>query len=202
MKNFNKYLFTFLAIIICQLITINTFAQTATEKETRTKCERCADYLSTNNMTDYAEENCRIYRMVCNKLDNEPIIIGENSGSKLISFDSKTTQSLVIFTDGFNKISHEVTPKVSVLNMDKEVIATIETNIFQQYTIDEAGKLQMKGISKIKQLGSEKRILMTAIDIPKIVEENIYIQVAFLYFNPHNQQNEVAETITTQYEIK
>lgn len=202
MKNFNQYLSIFLAVTVCQLMAISAFAQTTIEKETRTKCERCAEYLSTNNVTDYAAENCRIYGMVCNKLENEPIIVGKNTTIQQITFDAGTTQSLVIFTDGFSKISHAVTPQVTILNEAKEVIATIETNIFQQYTIDETGKLNMKGISKIQKLGNEKRILMTNIELPEIEEENIYIQVEFKYFNPHNQQNEVAERIMTQYEIQ
>ena len=204
MKNINKLFFTFFALIVCQLIGVSVFAQTTIEKETRTKCERCAEYLSTNNMTDYAVENCRVFRLVCNQLDNEPIIVGtdENAAITTLTLDAETQNSLVVFIDGFSKVSYEVTPKVSILNEKKEVIARIETNIFQQYTIDAAEKLNMKGISKIHKLGSEKRILMTNIEIPEIEAKSIYIQVEFLYNNPHTQQNEVAETVITQYEVQ
>ncbi len=202
MKNTNQYLSICFVFVVCQLMAISTFAQTTIEKETRTKCERCTEYLSTNNMTDYAAEDCRVYRMVCSQLDNEPIIVGKSTEAQAISFDAGTTQALVIFTDGFNKVSYEVTPKVTILNEAKEAIKTIETNIFQQYTIDETGKLNMKGISKIHKLGSEKRILMTNIEVPEIEVDNFYIQVEFLYFNPQNQQNEVAEKIVTQYDIQ
>lgn len=201
MKNINKYLSIILAFFVCQLITINSFAQTKIEEETRSKCERCADYLNAKNMTDYAAEDCRVYSIVCTQLNNEPIILGKSTDTKSISLEA-ATQSLIIFTDGFDKVSYEVTPKVTILNDAKEEVATVETNIFQQYTIDEAGKLKMKGVSKIQKLGSEKRILMTNIELPEIETDNIYIQVEFLYFNPHNQQNEVAETIISQFEVQ
>ena len=203
MKNVNKYLSIILVMVVCQLIVVNIFAQQTTiEKETRTKCERCAEYLSTNNMTDYAAENCRIYGMVCNQLENEPIVVSKSEETKQLKLNTGTQQSLMIFIDGFSKVSYDVTPKVTILNEAKEEVASIETNVFKQYKIDGNGNFNMKGIMKIKKLSDEKRILITDIEIPEIEEKNIYIQVEFLYSNPLNQQNEVVEKIMTQFEVQ
>ena len=201
MKNSNRYFPIFIALFLTQLYTSNLFGQTTIETETRSKCERCAAYLSNSNMTEYASDNCRAYASVCTALTQSAVIIGDNSPIGQLDFETGIVQPLVIFTDGFSKTSYEVTPKITILDKSNNIIATIKTDIFQQMTINDAGQISVKGIRKISRLGSEQSILTANVEFPEIEVKDIYIRVDFEYYNRQTQQTEVAESITRQFTL-
>ena len=199
MKNNNRYLPIFIALVLLQSFSNNLLGQISFETETRSKCDRCTEYLNNNNMTEYAAENCRAYSSVCTALSGSAVVIGDNLPDGQIDFETGKTTNLLIFIDGFENVSHNVVPKITIFDRSKNVIATIKMNTFIQLTVEDSGNINVKGTSEINRLSAEKMILSAGVTLPVIEDKAIDIQVDFEFFNRQTQQYEVAETLTRRF---
>ena len=199
MKNNHRYFPIFIAFVFLQLFSNNLLGQISMQTETQSKCDRCAEYLNNNNMTEYAAENCRAYSSICTALSGSAVVIGDNLPDGKIDFETGTTTQMIIFIDGFDKVSRNVTPEITIMDKSKKVIATIKMNTFIQLTVEDSGNINVKGTSEISRLGSEKMTLTAGVTLPVIEDKEIYMKVDFVFFNRQTQQNEVAESFTRRF---
>lgn len=193
----------FLIFALQGMITFAAFAQSKSEAAVNAKCETCQDLLSAENIDAFAAGNCRIYQSICNLINQENAIVLKQRSENQYFASSQTVKlsnvTIVLYLDDFQEKGYNVTPQMTLLNENMEVIETVETGYFQLYTFDENQNIVaaegVKVITKVDE--NTNQLMMTTMTLPETTKEAAFIQVALQFVN-----RETSETVVLKQMIQ
>jgi hypothetical protein len=185
MKLVKQYGFAFLL-----LFGFSASAQSNIKAAVDTKCQTCEDYLTVNNIEDFAAENCRIYQSICDLMTKRnAIILSEYRENKVYQAGETiepSNVSVIMFLDGFAEIGQNVTPQMTLLDKNKKVIEVVETGYYQLYSFDEnQNVVSAQGVKMIKRVDeNSNQLMMTTINLSEVAKKAAYIQVILSFIHP------------------
>jgi hypothetical protein len=209
MKLIKQNGFTFLLIFVLQGILLSSaFAQSKSEIAINNKCEACKTLLDAENINAFAAGNCRIYQSICNLLSQQNTIILEErtanqyfEGVQEIELSNTT---IVLTLENFKENGYEITPKMTLLNEEKEVIEVVETGYFQLYSFDENQNIvAAEGVKTIKKVDKNtNQLMMATMNLPETAKDAAFIQVAFQFTHPATSESIVLKEMIQAITVK